>query len=97
MQIDLANPIYFYNSNGCSDYFYKLKTILYLDDELCLCVAGCLTYLESSSLENNLIQPHQFKDEKLLFNLYNGVCTNYEDCAWRATNDLSLVKSYLIY
>lgn len=94
MNIDIANPVYFYNKNGTLDYFYKLKTILYIDEELCLCVASCL-YLDDGGHIRQFEQKDApaFQDEKLLFNLHDSFVTNMD--SWRATNDFELLQSYL--
>lgn len=75
-KINIGDPVYFYDDRSKYDYMFKLTTILYVDDELCLCVAKCTDETES------------IPDEKFLFKIASGEVIIAEYDSWYATNDV---------
>lgn len=74
--ISIADPVYFYDDRSKYDYMFKLATILYVDDELCLCVAKCTDLTQG------------VPDEKFLFKITTGEVIIAEYDSWYATNDI---------
>lgn len=85
--IDIGSPVYFYNKNGVLDQIYKLKTILYTDDEICLCVA----YPYDSRNHKQEIG----QDIKFSFFIEDGFVDSSFHHSLRATNELELAESFL--
>lgn len=75
-KINIADPVYFYDDRNKYDYMFKLSTILYADDDVCLCVAKCTD--ESAGVQ----------DEKILFDVRTGYVLTHEYYSWVATNDV---------
>lgn len=86
MNVDISGPVYFYNKNALGDTIYKLKVILYTDDEICFCVAS--PYIGSKSNLKN-------EDIKILFYINDGFVDSQIIDSMRATNDLHYARSYL--
>lgn len=75
-KINIADPVYFYDDRSKYDFMFKLTTILYADEDVCLCVAKCTD--ESAGV----------LDEKILFDVKTGYLLNHDYCSWLATNDV---------
>lgn len=86
MYVDIVDPVYFYNKNALGDTVYKLKAILFTDEETCFCVAAPFIS-QDSSLYN--------KDLKILFYIKDGFVDSQINDSLRATNDLEKAESYL--
>lgn len=80
-KINIADPVYFYDDRSKYDFMFKLTTILYADDQVCLCVAKCT----DESLD--------IADDKFLFNVETGYVLISEYDSWIATNDVEWAQT----
>jgi len=79
--INIADPVYFYDDRSKYDFMFKLSTVLYADDGVCLCAAKCT--------DESLRVP----DEKILFDVTNGKVLVSEYDSWYATNDVEWAQT----
>lgn len=92
-EIDFANPIYFVptvSSESVDSCVYKLNTILYLDDDVCLCVA--VPFISEDNLS-----PRHIADRKILFSIPDVQTLTIDDENLLITSDLEEAQSYLSY
>lgn len=71
--IDITKEVYFYDDRNQSGYFYKMKKILYQDEQSCLCIG--------KATEDSI------EDEKIFFDIHTGEVNSSELYSWLATND----------
>lgn len=89
--IDITDPVYFYNKNGTDEILYKLTTILYTDNDICLCVAKPM--FDEDGENQNIF----YKDLKIVFYIEDGFVDNQTNHSLRATNELDVARSYLFH
>lgn len=75
-KINVLQPIYFYDDRSKYDWMLKLKSVLFIDEDTCLCLAQCTD--ETAGM----------KDEKILFNIQTGEVLTADYYSWIATNDV---------
>lgn len=89
--IDFAEPLYFISNELFDSKVYKLQTILFLDDDVCLCVARPMI---ASNMTDDEIK--NLRDEKIYFNL-NGFMLSRGHERFKLTQDFNQVESYVDY
>lgn len=85
-KIDPSKTVYFYDDRSKCDYFYKLKEILYQDEDSCLCIA------EPTELDSQ----YPIKNEKIYFNLHSKEVESTDFSFWLATNDFQWIEKEII-
>ncbi len=88
-KINFAESIYFNDSQIFDEKIYKLKTILFLDEDLCLAV---IKPLISSDMDDSYVKT--LRDEKILFNINNGQVLSVGHERFKLTQDWDMAISY---